>query len=104
MKEEIKLIQEYDALLAKEGKVSKTNFAVKTGIAKSSLCTILNRKKRQSIETADFYEKAIEGRKGLNTTPFEELNSRLTVWYKQMMAKHIPIGVDNSFSIFDRKV
>jgi len=44
MEEKIKIIQEYDALLAKDSKVNKTKFAVKTGIAKSSLCTILDGK------------------------------------------------------------
>ena len=54
IKEKIKVIQEYDALLAEESKVNKTKFAAKIGIPKSSLCTVLDCKTRQSIEIVDF--------------------------------------------------
>jgi len=64
MKEKIRIIQEYDSLLAKEGKVNKTKFTVKTGISQSSLCTILAGKTRQLIENAIFRGKRLKGGKG----------------------------------------
>ena len=41
MKAKIKIIQEYDDAVFKKGKVNKTQFALKHGLAKSSLQTIL---------------------------------------------------------------
>jgi len=41
MKAKIKITQEYDKSVFKEGKVNKTQFALKHGLAKSSLQTIL---------------------------------------------------------------
>ena len=44
MKEKIKIIKEYDAKMAKEGKVNKAQFAAKLGIPRSSLATIVGEK------------------------------------------------------------
>ena len=67
MKEKIKIIKEYDAKMAKEGKVNKVQFAAKLGIPRSSLATIVGEKTRQSMETADNEGKAIMGRKRMKT-------------------------------------
>jgi len=54
MKAKIKIIQEYNALLAKEGKVNKIKCAANVGIARSSQCTTLDGKTSKPIEIADF--------------------------------------------------
>ena len=52
-KQKQKIIQEYDELVKLQGKVNKTKFAEKHGLAKSSLSTILDSKKGQVMEVAD---------------------------------------------------
>ena len=63
-----KKIQEYDELVKRQGKVNKTKFDEKYGLAKSSLSTILDSKNRQVMEVAELEGKAIEGRKRLKTS------------------------------------
>ena len=46
-KQKQKIIQEYDELVKRQGKVNKTKFAEKYGQAKSSLSTILDSRNRQ---------------------------------------------------------
>ena len=46
MKAKIKIIQEYDDAALKKGKINKTQFALKHGLAKSRLQTILTSKSR----------------------------------------------------------
>ena len=48
-----------------QGKVNKTKFAEKHGLAKSSLFTILDSKNRQVMDLAEMEGKTIEGRKRL---------------------------------------
>ena len=53
MKAKIKIIQQYDEAVLKEGKVNQTQFALKHGLAKSSLQTISASKSRQCMNTAE---------------------------------------------------
>ena len=76
MKAKIKIIQEYDDAVFKKGKVNKTQFALKHGLAKASLQTInFSNKSRQCMNTAETDGKAIEGRKRVKISPYEELNN-----------------------------
>ena len=63
LKQKQKIIQEYDELVKRQGKVNKTKFAEKYG-----LFTILYSKNRQVMEVAELEGKAIEGRKRLKTS------------------------------------
>ena len=60
-----RIIQEFDELVKTQGKVIKTKFAEKHGLAKSSLFTILDSKNRQVMDLAEMEGKIIEGRKRL---------------------------------------
>ena len=62
-KQKQKIIQEYDELVKRQGKVNKTKFAEKYGLS-----TILYSKNRQVMEVAELEGKAIEGRKRLKTS------------------------------------
>ena len=57
-KQKQKIIQEFDELVKTQGKVNKTKFAEKHGLAKSSLSTILDSKNRQVLELAELEGKA----------------------------------------------
>ena len=46
-KQKQKIVQEFDELVKTQGKVNKTKFAEKYGLAKYSLATILDSKSRQ---------------------------------------------------------
>ena len=50
MKAKIKITQEYDDAVFKKGKVNKTQFALKHGLAKSRLQTILTSKSQKLME------------------------------------------------------
>ena len=62
-KQKQKIIQGYDELVKRQGKVNKTKFAEKYG-----LFTILDSKNRQVMEVTELEGKAIEGRKRLKTS------------------------------------
>ena len=62
-KQKQKIIQEYDELVKRQGKVNKTKFAEKYGLS-----TSLDSKNRQVMEVAELEGKAIEGRKRLKTS------------------------------------
>ena len=64
-----KIIQGYDETVLKEGKLNKTQFALKHGLAKSNLQTILTSKSRQFINTVETDGKVIEGRKKSEDQP-----------------------------------
>ena len=46
------------------------------------------------MNTAETDGKAIEGRKRVKISPYEELNNCLIVWFKQMVARQVPVGGD----------
>ena len=62
MKAKIKIIQVVRQSSVKKGKINKTQFALKHGLAKSSLQTISASKSQQCMNTAETYGNAIEGR------------------------------------------
>ena len=70
-----------------QGKVNKAKFAKSHGLRKSSLGTILASKNRQVMDQADTEGKAIEGRKRLKISPYDELNNCVNLWFKQMLGK-----------------
>ena len=68
IKAKIKIMHEYDDAVFKKGKVNKTQFALKHGLAKSSLQTInFSNKSRQCMNTAETDGKAIEGNGHIHT-------------------------------------
>ena len=68
-----------------QGKVNKTKFAEKHGLAKSSLFTILDNKNRQVRDLADIEGKIIEGKKKLKAKSC--VQKKLTDMFK--LSKHV---------------
>ena len=80
-----KIIQEYDELVKRQGKVNKTKFAEKYG-----LFTILYSKNRQVMEVAELEGKAIEGRKRLKTSLKLVLKKSLQTCFSNLYTlKHV---------------
>ena len=60
------IIQEYDDAVFKKGKVNKTQFALKHGLA-VKLANYFSNKSPQCMNTAETDGKAIEGRGNIHT-------------------------------------
>lgn len=90
MSTKLRILEIYDMRVkSSQGKVNKSKFAAEFGLTKTSFASILTA--RKSLEIAEEAGKVIIGRKRCKVSPYDELNNCVLLWFKQMVAKNIPV-------------